>query len=195
MSRGFQALQNTSEPTLSVDVLDMSIPIGDSFPVAVRIRNAPALQNVNLQVIGTGITPSVYNATVATDASGSAEFSLSGRAAEPNLNALDVIGYFEDGNVLTGSAYVDFEPDPVGTLTAQAARVVGEPTTVEQYFDTLPVARNQYDLKKIQTDIPPAVVLDNVVYRTANGVTPKPLDAVMLNSPKQVVETKPFSTQ
>ena len=194
-SRGFQALQNTTEPTLSVDVLDMSIPVGDSFTVAVRIQNAPPLQNVNLQIIGTGITPSVYSATVATDSLGSAELRLSGRAAKPKLNALDVIGSFEDGNILTGSAYVNFEPDSEATLTAQAAQVVGEPITIEEYLDSLPVVTNQSELEEIQADAPPAVVLDNVVYRTAAGKALPPLDAVMFNSPRQVIDTQPSSGQ
>ena len=194
-SRGLQALQNSTDPTLSVDVLDMSIPIGDSFPVAIRIQNAPPLQNLNLQIIGTGITPSVYNATVATDASGSGEFRLSGRAVKPKLNALDVIGYLEDGSVLTGSAYVDFEPDSAGTLTAQAAQAVGEPTTIEEYLDSLPVVTDQSELEEIQADAPPAVVLDNVVYHTEDGTALEPLDAVVLNSPKQIVDTQPSAGQ
>lgn len=189
-SYDLQESQATDAPVLSVEVLDLSIPLGDSFPVAVEIQNAPPQQNVNLEVIGSGVTPSITTATVTTDASGNAELRLSGRAARPKLNSLDVIGYFEDGNMLMGSAYVNFEPADEGALSAQARQAIGEPTTIEEYFNALPVATNQDELEKIQAGEPPAVILDDVVYHTADGTALKPLDAVVFNSPTQITDTQ-----
>ena len=185
-----QAVQASDAPVLSVDVLDPSIPMGESFPVAIKIQNALPSQKVNLEIIGTGVSPSVVTATVATDALGAVEFRLNGKATAPKLNSLDVIGRFEDGNLLTGSTYIDFEPTNKGILSTQAEQIVGEPTTIEEYLDALPIATNESELEKIQTDAPSAVVLDHVVHYTVDGKVLPPLDAVMLNSPAQVIDTQ-----
>lgn len=185
---------NDEAPSLTIEALDPSIPLGDAFPIAVKISNAEPNVQWNLEMIGVGITPSTITAAVTTDASGNAELRLTGKSTKPKLNSLDVLGYSENGDALTGSVYVNFEPPQEGELQAQAAGIVGEPTTIDEYFATLPVATSKSELEAIQAEAPPAVIADNVSLSTEDGTSATPIDAVILNSPEEVIETQAVSS-
>jgi len=181
-----ETAQDSGEvPTITVESLDYSIPLGDSFPIVVKIDNAPPSQEISLDLNDYGIIPSLTSATVTADALGHTELRLSGRSTEPELVMLNVRAFLTGGTI-SNVLYVNFEPPPVGELQAQAADLDGEPVTVGEYFADLPVVTGLTGLEDYGADKPDALVVDNVQFPTEDGGLEEPIDLVAFNAGEQV---------
>ena len=189
--------QETGEeptPTVTIESLDPSIPIGDSFPIVVNLENGPANEQVEFELVNGDIIPSTSKIVTDTDASGNATIRLTGRSVRAELNALYARAYFEDGGEAVGELYVNFEPpqpaslDTLATdLEAQAAGpTIGEPITFDQYVATLPVANSLDDLKTASVNSISGVRLSGIRFPEENGELGEPLDALEFSSGQQV---------
>lgn len=176
--------ESGSSPTLTVESLDNSIPLGDSFPISVKLENLPPSQKIDLQLESLGVTPSIYETSVTSDSNGRAEFRLSGKATKAQLDALNVRAFFEGGTV-AGMLLVNFDPPLKGELQAQAVNV-GEPITHEEYVSALPVVTSLTELKTYDADPPPALRLDGVRFPEEDGSLSKPVDLVEYNTGSQI---------
>lgn len=180
-------VQHGDEPALTVTSLDNSIPLGDSFPILVELINLPPNQHVELQLGNLGITPSLSEASVTSDSAGRAELRLTGRAARPQLDALNVLAFFE-GGIAGGTLLVNFDPPLEGELQAQAT-TVGEPTTHAEYVNTTPTLTSLEDYEATGADMPPVSRLNGVRYPKEDGTLDEPMDVLMYNAGTQVAET------
>lgn len=178
--------QSASEPTLAVTSLDNSIPLGDSFPILVELSNLLPNQVVDLQLDNLGITPSLSEASVTSDNAGRAELRLTGRASRPQLDALNVLAFFE-GGIAGGTLLVNFEPPLEGELQAQAT-TVGEPTTHEEYVSTTPTFTSLEDYEATGAEAPPVSHLNGVRYLEEDGTLGEPMDVLMYNAGTQVAD-------
>ena len=192
------AQENSSSPTLTVASLDNSIPLGDSFPVAIDIRNALPNDALELELTDSGVTPSTAKLNVTTDSSGNAQVQLSARATQPVLAALHVLAR-GSGEALMGTLYVNFEKPYVAgpELSTQASRSIGEPLTIDDYYDTLPVAKNEAEIRAFNEDSSPpsAYILDGVLFKNVDGKLKEPLSAVVLDSGTQSIDGAAAQTQ
>lgn len=180
-----ETTQDSSEaPTITVESLDNSIPLGDSFPITIKIDNAPPDQEISLDLNDYGITPSVSSTTITADSMGHAELSLSGRSVKPELVMLNVRAFLTESTI-TSVLYVNFEPLLVGELHAQAAATDGEPIAIGEYFADLPVVTGLTGLEDYGADKPAALVVNNVQFPTEDGGLEEPIDLVAFNAGEQ----------
>lgn len=179
--------EGAGEPTLTVTSLDNSIPLGDAFPILVELSNLPPNRRVDLQLDNLGITPSVYDTSVTSDGTGRAELRLTGRASRPQLDALNVLGFFE-GGIAAGMLLVNYEPSQEGELQAQAA-VVGEPVTHQEYVSTLPTATSLKELEVYNADPAPALRLDGIRFPEEDGSLGEPTDLLQYDMGSQTGDT------
>ncbi|WMT58431.1 hypothetical protein [Truepera radiovictrix] len=172
----------TPLPSLTIEALRDDIPLADSFPIRVVVKDAPPGEQIQVQLFADGMQVGTDATTLQTNAAGYAELSLRGSAHQPKLVSLDAIGRMEDGGVVTGTLYIDFEPPQEGLFQAQAADdgdIIGSPITIEDYYQTLPVAKTPQDLYAHQENAS-GVVLDGVRLVGEDGQL-EPLDAIMFD--------------
>ena len=190
--------ESSSAPTLTVASFDNSIPLGDSFPVAIDITNAAPNEELELEIEGGGIIPSVTKASVTTDSSGNAQVRLSARATQPSLDALHVVAH-SSSDTLMGSLYTNFEEPYVegAELRTQSQKPVGEPLTVDEYYETLPVARTEEEVEAFNEDPSPpkAYILDGVQFKNVDGKLEKKFDAVVLDGGTEYIDTTSAQSQ
>ncbi len=186
-------------PMLTVESLDKSIPLGESFPVAIDITNAAPNDEFELEIEGGGVIPSVTKAGVTTDSAGRAQVRLSARAAQPALDALHVVAYGSSGHTLTGTLYTNFETPYVegAELQTQSSKPMGEPLTIDEYYDTLPVAKTEADIEAFNEDPSPpkAYILDGVQFKNVDGKLEQKFDAVVLDSGTENIDTASAQSQ
>lgn len=183
-------------PTVTIESLDPSIPLGDSFPIVVNLENAPANQQVEFELVNGDIIPSTSQVVANTDASGRATIRLSGRSTKAEFNALYARAYLEDGSEIVGELYVNFEPpqtissDMQATnLKAQAEDSIGEPVTYEEYAKTLPLATSLDDLESASESSTSGVRIEGVRFPEENGELGEPINAIEFSSGTQVGDT------
>lgn len=190
------AQESASEPTLTVTSLDNSIPLGSSFPILVQLSSLPPNQNVDLQLEDLGVTPSSHTASTTSDSVGRATLQLSGRATRPQLDALNVLGFFEGGTV-GGMLLVNFDPPLQNELQAQAT-IIGKPTTHEAYVRASPVVGGLRGLEAAHAEMPPVLRVNNVRFPEPNGRLGKPLNLLQYNAGVQIgdgVKASQFDAQ
>jgi hypothetical protein len=146
------ARAEATPPSLTIEALRDEIPLADSFPIKVSVEDAPPNEQIHVRLYTDGIRLGVDETTLQTNAAGYAEQLLRGSAFQTKLVSLDAIGHMEDGGVVTGTLYVDFEPPLEGSFQAQAA----------------------------DKESAPGVVLDGVRLMGEDGQL-EPLDAIMFN--------------
>lgn len=189
-----QDVAEQSTPTLTIDSLDSSIPLGDSFPIVVNLKDAPANQQVEFELVNGDIIPSTSRVATNTDGSGNATIRLTGRSTRPELNALYARVYLEDDQEIVGQLYVNFEPPQPTSLDVQATNLeaqaegttVGEPITFDNYVETLPVANSLDDLKTASESSTSGVRLQGVRFPEENGELGEPIDALEFSSGTQI---------
>lgn len=187
------AREEAALPTLTVEALRESIPLGNSFPIIVELEDFPPNDTITLDINNWGIIPSISEASVTSDGAGRAEVRLSGRATKAQLNMLSVRASFAEGtaaNVL----YVNFEPSHESDFQAQAETIIGEPVTLDEYYASLPVLDGLDALEVYGSDKPGDVIVNDVRFPEENGNLGEPMDIIVSNAGSQVGTGEPSST-
>ena len=181
-------------PTITIESLDASIPLGDSFPIVVNLKDGIPNQQVEFELVSGDIVPSTSKVTASTDGRGEATIRLTGRSTRAELNALYARAYFEDGEEIVGELYVNFEPrqptslksQPLSIAAQAADAVVGVPTTFDSYVETLPVATSLTDLETASAASASGVRLQGIRFPEEDGTLGEPLDALEFSSGQQL---------
>ena len=180
------AQTGTGQLSVVLDALDNSIPLGDSFPIGVNVVNAPPNSEVDVEFQGEGITPSLSSTTLRTDGSGRATLRIGGVATLAQLTGI-VTRAYTDEDTAADMLFVDFSPQQTeGLISAQMVEedIVGEPTTVADYYDTLPVAESFDEIEAYNdaAEPPPALIANNVSFPDENGNPEAPINAVIFST-------------
>ncbi len=92
-----------------------------------------------------------------------------------------------------GSLYTNFEEPYIegAELQTQDKKPAGEPLTVNEYYETLPVARTEAEIETFNEDPSPpkAYILDGVQFKNVDGKLEKKFDAVVLDGGTDTIET------
>ena len=165
------------------------VRVGAPFAVRADVFNAPANEEVLIQVTSDGVTVDTSRQLVQTNELGQGTVLIQAEVVQPNLPMLGVTVTTSAGEA-SDLVLVDF-PDTTNVQGSLQAQNLGSGTleTTRTYLNGLPVATTLSDVDGLRASGTPAFYIENVQFLDDSGSLGEPVTTIELGGSETEVET------